>query len=373
MIKHLLNGQVLNLLLMLVFFNSCNGQVKTKSTDNLKKIEPISVGTPKLEKTQGSHKDHNVNCSIRDKNGSLWFGTTGEGVYRYDGKLFTQFTVKNGLSNNCVSSILEDKNGNIWFGTDDGLSLFDGQQIVTISLDKTNYKKSISKKNSTSNSNTRLSIECMIQSKNGKLWLGTKTGVYIYDEKLFSIFLDNKSIINSDNLHLKNIESMLEDKNGNVWFGSSAGEGICLFDGKTLTRVKPNVTQKFFGHVRVLSILEDKKDIIWFGTGDGVYRFDGNTLTNVGEKAGINWVYSVFEDKNGNLWFATEKGSGQMDEAGGVWCFDGKIFTKFTTKEGLINNGVFCTVEDNDGNLWFGTRNTSLSRYNGKNFTTFSE
>ncbi len=39
----------------------------------------------------------------------------------------------------------------------------------------------------------------------------------------------------------------------------------------------------------------------------------------------------------------------------------------------LINNGVFCNVEDYDGNLWFSTGNTSLSKYDGVNFTTFSE
>lgn len=42
-------------------------------------------------------------------------------------------------------------------------------------------------------------------------------------------------------------------------------------------------------------------------------------------------------------------------------------------RQRLSNNGVFCTVEDNDGNLSFGTRNTRLSKYDGQNFTTFSE
>ncbi|WP_415376749.1 two-component regulator propeller domain-containing protein [Patiriisocius sp. Uisw_017] len=39
----------------------------------------------------------------------------------------------------------------------------------------------------------------------------------------------------------------------------------------------------------------------------------------------------------------------------------------------LSNNGVFCIVVDTDGNLWFWTRNTSLRKYDGENFTTFSE
>jgi sugar lactone lactonase YvrE len=66
-------------------------------------------------------------------------------------------------------------------------------------------------------------------------------------------------------------------------------------------------------------------------------------------------------------------GEDKWNDQGGVWRYDGKSYTKFTTKEGLIHNGVFCTVEDQDGNLWFGTRNMGLCRYDGKVFTKFSE
>lgn len=356
MIKYLFNRQIIYFLLLLVFCSSCTGQVKTKPTDDLKNTDTITIGKPKLLKTQSSGVSHNVHCSLKDKQGNLWFGTTGEGVYRYDGKLFTQFTI--GLSTNSVGSILEDHIGNIWFGTDDGLYKFDGKEIVAVPFEKTNL---------------RVTIMSMIQSKNGTLWLGTNKGVYTYKEKVFSAFLNNESILNSDSLHLKNIESMLEDKNGNIWFGSYVSEGICFFDGKTLARLKPNVTLKHFGYVRVLSIIEDNAGNIWFGTGDGAFRFDGKELTNYGKKEGVNWVYSVVEDKNGNFWFATESITGQIDYTGGVWCYDGKSFTQFTTKEGLVHNGVFSIVEDNDGNLWFGTRNTGLSKYDGENFTTFSE
>jgi hypothetical protein len=44
---------------------------------------------PMIVKTQGSNLFANVNCAMQDKAGHLWFGTTGEGIYRYDGKAFT--------------------------------------------------------------------------------------------------------------------------------------------------------------------------------------------------------------------------------------------------------------------------------------------
>lgn len=366
MIKYLFNRHIICLILLSIFHNSCNGQVNIKSTNDL--IDTITIGKPKLLKTQGSGISHNVRCSIKDKQGNLWFGTTGEGVYCYDGKLFTQFIIKDGSNNNSVSCILEDNSGNIWFGTGNGLFKLDGNEIVPVPLQEINSNNTLP-----INSNSKVTIMSMIQSKNGTLWLGTSSGVYTYKENLFSAFLNNESVINSDSLHLKNIESMLEDKNGNIWFGSYVSEGISFFDGKTLTRLKPNVTLKHFGYVRVLSILEDNAGMIWFGTGDGAFRFDGEKLTKIGDEVGINWVYSILEDENGNLWFSTEGISGQIDDTGGVWRFDGKSFTKFTTKEGLVHNGVFSIVEDNGGNLWFGTRNTGLSKYDGENFTTFSE
>lgn len=55
-----------------------------------------------------------------------------------------------------------------------------------------------------------------------------------------------------------------------------------------------------------------------------------------------------------------------------MWRYDGKSFTNFTTKDGLVNDSVFSALEDKAGNLWFGTRGVGLSRYDGKSFVTYS-
>lgn len=378
--KYLLQIRTITLLASLFFFTSYYGQVKKSTpTENEGEQKTITNRYSQLVKTPGLSEYHNVHCSLMDKTGNLWFGTTGDGVYRYDGNLFTQITVKDGLSNNNISSILEDKNGNIWFGSANGLSRFDGQQFLSIPLTDKKIKNALSGNsvNNNNNNNNNLSttnaILCIMQSKTGKLWFGTNDGVYCYDGKSFSIFLDNDSIINKDKLCLKSVESIMEDKNGNIWFGSYVNEGVCLYDGKSLTRPFSSILLNKFSNKRIMCIKEDKNGIIWFGAGAGTYYYDGKNLTNITEQAAIYWTYSIFEDRNGNLWFATEDGRGQMDDQGGVWCYDGKSYTKFTTKEGLIHNGVFCTVEDQDGNLWFGTRNMGLCRYDGKVFTKFSE
>ncbi|HEC44030.1 MAG TPA: hypothetical protein ENI20_14505, partial [Bacteroides sp.] len=90
----------------------------------------------------------------------------------------------------------------------------------------------------------------------------------------------------------------------------------------------------------VLSILEDSKGNLWFGTGGGgVNMFNGETFTHFTKKEGLSddFVYSILEDSHGNLWFCTY--------LGGVSMYDGDTFTHFTEKEGLSNNFVWSILE----------------------------
>src|SRR5688572_13317824 len=104
--------QVFTFLTMLSFGTSCNGQVKKDlPKEKVSESRIISPRQQKLIKTQSLNKGDNVHCSLQDKAGNLWFGTTGDGVYKYDGKSFTQFTATNELNSNTVWHILEDKNG----------------------------------------------------------------------------------------------------------------------------------------------------------------------------------------------------------------------------------------------------------------------
>ena len=109
---------------------------------------------------------------LQDKNGNIWF-SNWSGAYRYDGKLFTTFTKKDGLYSDMVSRITEDKKGNLWFGGD-GLCRYDGKSFTCFT---------------TKDGLINHAVWAIFEDKIGNLWVGTReTGLYLYDGKHFTRF-----------------------------------------------------------------------------------------------------------------------------------------------------------------------------------------
>ncbi|MEP1777956.1 MAG: two-component regulator propeller domain-containing protein [Reichenbachiella sp.] len=158
------------------------------------------------------------------------------------------------------------------------------------------------------------------------------------------------------------VRAIMEDSRGNLWFGT--WDGVSKYDGATFAHY--NTKHGLKGN-KVFSILEDKKGNIWFGiSGGGICKYDGEAFTYYTEEQGLssNNVRTIIEDKRGNIWIGTEDA--------GVSRFDGEHFTHFTTKEGLSDLYIWSILEDRAGNLWFGTNRGGVCRYDGKYFTHFT-
>lgn len=367
------------LLYLFALITSCKGQTKAQ-TDSINATTTTFVGQTKMIRTQGTDYTQ-VGCGFQDKAGNLWFGTLNEGVYHYDGKLFTQFTKKDGLSDNGVNSITEDKTGNILFVTNRGICKYDGGKFVNVPLTDT------------------LSITSFLEDREGNTWFGLlNKGIYRYDGTNFSNFIYKYEHPFYGDKYEKHINDIIQDKNGNIWFSSWNGGGVWRYDGKKIKNFLPSLdyykadedkrrientqnfsylktnnssfiqSQDYISDDMIFSMTEDKKGNIWFATRrHGACRYDGKSFTSFRENEGFvsYGISSILEDKKGNMWFTTGKN--------GVWCYDGKTFKNFTEKDGLVNNSVWFVLEDKSGNLWFGTRGFGLSRYDGKIFTTFSD
>ena len=110
------------------------------------------------------------------------------------------------------------------------------------------------------------------------------------------------------------------------------------------------------------TIMEDRHGNIWFSSWEGIFRYDGKSVTNITNKVSSARFFSVLEDRKGNLWFGSI--------GSGVYYYDGKSFQNFTTKDGLVNNEIGCIYEDKTGNIWFGV-NGGASCYAGKSFRNY--
>ena len=363
--NHRISRQVCCLLISLTSFWSCNGQEQAKQKVADSKQKTFITGDPRLVKTQGSSPYAAVAQGLQDRSGNLWFCAPGEGIYRYDGTSFTNFTTKDGLNSNNVYCVLEDKAGTIWFGTDGGICRYDplahgmGSGIFNFISIVSNQSNLFPYGSPAADPTTSNEVLCMLQDKNGLFWLGTPSGLYSYNGRYFTHFLQGDGVVNNTGLQLNKVETILEDKAGNLWFGGRMSEGLFRFDGKTLTGFSPD------GKNWLRPVFEDRKGDLWFaGRRNSVYRYDGKTFTDFGHNELKGWVLSMAEDKNGDLWFAAENG---------VTRYDGKNFTHLTTKDGLSSNSVFSVTLDRSGKLWVGTRDMGLLSYDGRTFADFSD
>jgi ligand-binding sensor domain-containing protein len=251
---------------------------------------------------------------LEDRRGNLWFASTDSGVYRYNGKSFQHFTTREGLASNNVKRIYEDKAGNIWFGTAGGASRYDGRSF-----------RNFTTKDGLSNND----VSTVIEDKTGKLWFGIRGDACFYDGKTFTVFK------NKDGKAFHNVWCITEDKQGNIWFGAT--------------------------------IIEDKKGDTLIVSA-GLWRYDGSTFTKVTTRS----AYAVIEDNKGNIWT-----TGSVNPNGvGAWTlsrYDQKsLYIKQPVATQIKSGGpaFLGILEANDGSIWFGSM-SGVYRYDGNTITDF--
>ena len=112
----------------------------------------------------------------------------------------------------------------------------------------------------------------------------------------------------------------------------------------------------------VSTIVQDKYGSLWFGTQDGLNRFDGQNFENFlsDNQDGIenSYIHTSFKDKSACLWFGT---------ANGLTSYNPTLekFTSFQIKNGLALQ-VETITEDKRGNLWLGTSSNGLCLFSKK-------
>lgn len=179
-------------------------------------------------------------------------------------------------------------------------------------------------------------------------------------------------ITTDQGLSQSGLNSILQDSQGFMWFGTQ--DGLNKYDGYDFTVYKYNALDSHsLSDNFITSIYEDKSGIIWIGTdGGGLNKFNRETqeftryIHDVDNPHSLsrNRVLSIYQDSFGTLWVGTD--------GGGLNKFNPETdhFTRyqhqFDDPHSLSNDIILSIYEDQLGTLWIGTGGGGLNKFNRK-------
>jgi ligand-binding sensor domain-containing protein/signal transduction histidine kinase/CheY-like chemotaxis protein/HPt (histidine-containing phosphotransfer) domain-containing protein len=203
------------------------------------------------------HENTKVRSVVEDRQGALWAGTLGAGIFRLDQRGMKLFNRETGLSGNSVTALMEDRQGRIWVGTEEGLDVIEQEKITSMqSLLRTSDPTP---------------IHLIHQDHAGNLWVATwSQGLFVIGEH------GTRRLGMADGLPSDYVFAIYEDERGDIWLGTS--RGLALFrDGKllSLARYRDPLRENIY------QLLEDDSHQFWFSTNKGLFTVARSALEDL--------------------------------------------------------------------------------------------
>ena len=303
--------------------------------------------------------DNYVSALYRDRVGTFWAGTWYGGVSRVDlgsggfARLTARPGVPDSLADNKVRAMLQDGD-RLWVGSGTALHRFDP---LTGRAEVFRHRKD------DPNSLIDVPAAAIVRDHAGLLWIGSRSGVTSFDPATRAF---RRQALPGD-ADANNVRAMLVDRAGNVWITTRGGMHRLDPATRAVTsyRHDPSKFTSLSDDV-ARPMLEDRHGRFWVGTfagldlldrASGRFRhfrhddFDPNSISH-------DEVHHLMEDSRGDIWIGTAVGLNRM--ATGP---DGALsFTRYTTRDGLVDDAVAAIVEDQDGRIWAST-SSGISRF----------
>ena len=256
-------------------------------------------------------------CMAEDTAGNKWIGTKGSGLLVFPAeskKDFSMYTARtndpDALTSNNIYSILKDSKGRMWLGTfGAGIQLVENknEKLIFHKFLNVSYNQSI--------------IRCLMQDKEGLIWTGTNEGVCVFDpEELMkdkdhyvTFYFDTK---NEGSISNNEVKCIFEDSKGNIWFGTSGGGINRLLRGETLEQstFQHYTSNNGLSNDVVQALLEDDNGCLWISTESGISKFDPEeehfetfNFSDV-RQANLFCEASCWKRSNGDLMFGSYNG-----------------------------------------------------------------
>jgi ligand-binding sensor domain-containing protein len=314
------------------------------------------------------------------------FGFTGIACAQQ--QIFNTYTVNDGLVANSVRRIFQDNKGFLWIATWEGLSKYDGHKF-------TNY--------STANGLSHDLVNDLYETADNKLYVACNNGsVDIIEENERPKPIINNMVINRFRTVSNRQLFITTDDNG-LWqlknekfskpqqaFPKSDYYDVAALNDSLFVTASPDsfhilnnrfeaFSSKRSGAFSAECVFADSKKRVWIGTYAGLMllapvqtkngpvqfanlpqNFDNVVLKTA-------WIRDIFEDADRNVWIATSQGLIKVNNNG--------LLELFNEKTGLPSDHVSCVFQDREHNIWIGTNvglvklvtKTTIRIYNKEN------
>jgi ligand-binding sensor domain-containing protein len=260
--------------------------------------------------------------------GSVWFGTSADGLLRAQRPLFTTYTQAHGLSHSVATAVLEDAAGTLWLATNCwGVNTIDTSGTIRLH-----------KPRRPNDPRGDPCVFSLAESPPGTMWIGTYGGGV-------TRWQDGREerLRGTAGLRDSVVLALFADRDSTVWAGTNSGGLSALRDGKAM---RTYTTADGLAHNSVRVIQQTRDGALWVGTLGGLTRLAGGRLRSFTAADGLEsaHVRAVHEDRDGILWVGTY--------GGGLHRLRDSTFVPVTRRHGLADDVVSSIIEDDDGQFW---------------------
>ncbi len=269
----------------------------------------------------------NINNIYEDPEGYLWFATM-DGISRWDGIEFVNFTTSQGLPASQVYQIYGAPDSSIYFATyGGGICRIKNNKLEKVFPELTKYDPDLA---------------CINADDKGNFYVGGYNGISMINRK------GNLEIIEDSTA----IWAMSKGSGGTFYFGSYLSGFKVLHEGKW----KKYMKKDGLPDNAIWSILESSNGKLFVATNKGAAVKAGDKFVSLTDKCDIldSRIVSLYEDHSGGIYFGGTKGVAYLR--------DGKC-KKISTGNGMSLNDVWSFHEDRFGLIYFGTGGNGVDIY----------
>ena len=295
-----------------------------------------------------------VSCITQDQYGYIWIGTFGAGLYKYDGISYTVFEndwqKETSIISNIIYCTYVDRQNKLWIGTDQGICFYNRELNKFEKIDlKVAYLKG---------TKIDVGVKSIIQDNFGDLIIGTYgRGVFRYNLKTAKVSFINSEVTTYTNYQ---VNCLTNSKDGTIYLGTSFGLKA-LKPGANLVRNLRDNAGKDLVNQYIESIVIDTKHNIWLGTFyNGLVKVshDASGFSTQSFPITKKRVMSLLNAEGNSILCATENdGLFLVDAQGGILK---KYVNNKTENNSLKSNSIWSLFADKENRVWLGYYNQGV-------------